>query len=170
MKRMMERVEANDPMAIYNLGIDYRDGEYGFPQDYTKALELFHRAGGLGLSSAYCSIGYAYDHGNGVEVDKKKAEHYYELAAILGDEIARSNLGVYEKKAGNMDRALKHYMIAARGGRSNSLEKVKDMYSNGYATKEDYTKALKSYQAYLGEIKSVQRDKAAAANEEYRYY
>jgi len=43
MKRMMERVEANDPMAIYNLGCCYRDGEDGYPQDYTKALELWHR-------------------------------------------------------------------------------------------------------------------------------
>jgi len=113
-----------------------------------KALQLWHRAGELGFSKAYLSIGYAYDQGKGVKVDKKKAEHYYELAAILGDEIARFNLGVHEKKAGNMDRALKHYMIAAR-------KEFKDMYSNGNATKDDYTKALQSYQVYLGEIKSV---------------
>ena len=34
----------------------------------------------------------------------------------------------------------------------------------------DYTAALQLYQVYLGEIKSPQRDKAAAAREEYRYY
>ena len=44
------------------------------------------------------------------------------------------------------------------------------MYTNGKATKEDYTTALRAYQEYLGEIKSVQRDKAAAASERYRYY
>ncbi len=43
--------------------------------------------------------------------------------------------------------------------------------SNGNATKEEYTKALQLYQAYLSEIKSPQRDKAAAAHDEcYRYY
>ena len=42
--------------------------------------------------------------------------------------------------------------------------------SNGNATKEVYTKALKAYQEYLAEIKSVQRDKAAAADESYQYY
>ena len=31
-------------------------------------------------------------------------------------------------------------------------------------------KALQSYQTYLEEIKSDQRDKAAAADEKYRYY
>ena len=84
--------------------------------------------------------------------------------------MARFNLGICERDEGNMDRALKHYMIAAGSGHSNSLKRIKDLYSKGYATKEDYMKALQSYQEYLGEIKSVQRDVAAAAGEEYRYY
>jgi TPR repeat protein len=88
----------------------------------------------------------------------------------MGNEVARYNLGVNEENAGNFDRARKHYIIAARGGNSESLEAVKDLYSMGYATKEDYTKALQLYQVYLGEIKSTQRDKVAAADEENRYY
>ena len=43
-------------------------------------------------------------------------------------------------------------------------------YKYGYATKEDYTKALLTYQSYLGEIKSKQRDEAAEADDQYRYY
>ena len=39
----------------------------------------------------------------------------------------------------------------------------------GHATKDDYAKALRAYQAYLAEIKSDQRDKAAAASADYRY-
>ena len=39
-ERIKKRVEADDPMAIYNLGCYYRDGINGYPQDYTKALEL----------------------------------------------------------------------------------------------------------------------------------
>ena len=69
-----------------------------------------------------------------------------------------------------MDRAFRHLMIAARSGLSESLDIIKQMYSKGYATKDDYTKALRSYQEYLCEIKSDQRDKAAAADEENRYY
>jgi len=38
------------------------------------------------------------------------------------------------------------------------------------ATKDDYTEELQSYQVYLGEIKSDQRDKAAALNAHNRYY
>ena len=115
-------------------------------------------------------IGVAYDLGEGVEVDKKKAKHYYELAAIGGDVSARYNLGSMEEGSAHFDRALNHYMIAVRGGLSDSLEAIKELYTDGIATKDDYTKALQVYQDYLGEIKSKQRDEAAAAREDYRYY
>ena len=65
---------------------------------------------------------------------------------------------------------MKHRMIAVSSGYDGSLVRIKQLYTDGHATKEDYTKALKLYQAYLGEIKSVQRDKAAAADERNRYY
>jgi len=170
LKRMKQRVEADDPIAIHNTGCDYRDGINGYPQDYTKALELCHRAAKLGYAKAYVNIGYIYDLGTGVQIDKKKAAHYYELAAIGGDEVSRYNLALDEQTAGNIQRALKHFMIAVRGGDAPSLKEIQKLYSDGHVTKEDYAKALKSYQEYLAEIKSVQRDKAAAAHERYRYY
>ena len=78
-----------------------------------------------------------------------------------------------------MERAIKHWMIALRDGYTDSLKNVKSMYENGHITKEEYTQSLRLYQVYLGEIKSEQRDEAAAfddtyklskANEEYKYY
>jgi len=140
------------------------------PQDYIKALELFHQAAELGYTEAYLNIGYVYDNGLGVKVDEKKANHYYELSAMGGDEVARNNLGNNELRADNVNRALKHYMIAVRVGCADSLTNIKQMHSDGDATKEDYTTALQAYQEYLSEIKSSQRDKAAAADEDYRYY
>ena len=109
--------------------------------------------------------------GKGVEIDKKKARYYWGLAAMGGDIQARHNLGNNEAKAGNIDRALKHYLIAAGSGSSKSLELIKEMYSRRHAAREDYAEALQSYQTYLGEIRSRQRDQAAAFSEElYRYY
>ena len=169
-EREKKRMEVNDAIAIQMIGYYYRDGVYGYPQDFIKALELFHRAAELGCSRAYNSIGYVYEVGSrGVEIDEKKALYYYELAAMRGNEYARYNLGNSEKRLGNMNRALKHYMIAAASGHSDSLEMIKSLYSDGSATKDDYTKALRSYQEYLGEIKSKQRDDAAADNR-HRYY
>jgi len=168
---LKKRIEAGDSQAMYNQGCGHRDGIHGCPQDYGKGLELWHRAGELGYSAAHTAIGNAYYYGVGVEVDKEKAKHYYELAAIGGCVIARYNLGCFEKKAGNLDRALRHFMIAARSGHGKSLKQIKRLCTNGHVTDEDYTEALQSYQEYLGEIKSRQRDEAAAARGElYRYY
>jgi len=168
---MTKRVEANDPIAIYNHGNYYSDGRNGLPQDHIKALELWHRAGEHGFAKAYVNIGYAYQYGEGVEVDEKKAIHYYELAAMAGDADARHNLGLEEERVGNMGRAINHHMIAVRAGDNDSLKEIQDLYSDGHATKEDYMRALQSYQTYLAEIKSKQRDEAAAFDsEEYCYY
>ena len=170
MQRLTKRMELDDPIAIFNLGYYYREGKRGFPQDYGKALELWHRAAELGEAEAYTAIGNAYEFGRGVEIDMKTGNYYYELAAMKGETSARYNLGLNEFRVGNWERVLKHYMIAVRGGHSKSLDQIKVLYSNGHATKEDYTKALQSYQAYLAEIKSDQRDKAAAAGDGNRYY
>ena len=165
-----KRVEVDDAVAIYEMGCCYYHGIYGLPQNIYKALELWHRAAELGSASSYYSIGDAYHSGIGVERNEKKATHYFELAAIGGHMGSRNNLGCLEGKAGNYDRALKHFMIAAGSGEKESLSAIQDMFKMGMATKEDYTQALRVYQAYLGEIKSVQRNEAAAANERYKYY
>jgi len=167
-ERELKRVEANDPLAINTLGCDYRDGTKRH-RDYTKALELFHRAGELGYTEAYTSIGSLYFNGKGVKVDEKKALHYFERAAIAGDVYARYNLGISEEDTGNFDRAVKHLMIAVRSGDNCSLEEIKRIYSDGHATKDDYTKSLRLYQEYLGEVKSRQRDEAAAFDQDYKY-
>ena len=102
-------------------------------------------------------------------MNKQKTKHYWELAAMQGHVKARGNLGSLEANVGNFDRALRHYMIAVRSGCNDSMNLVRLMYSNGAATKDDYTKALRAYQAYLDEIRSDQRDKAATADEDYKY-
>ena len=165
-------METGDATAIFNIGNWYFKGMNGYPQDQAKALELWHQAGRLGNSRAYFNIGHAYDDGFGVKQDEKKAIHYWEIAAMLGDVDARHNLGVFEEEEkGNTERALKHFMIAVRDGDNDSLNRIQTLFrTNKRATKEDYTKALRAYQAYLKEIKSDERDKAAAADEYYKYH
>ena len=134
------------------------------------ALELYHQAAKLGNAKSYYNMACAYITGNGVERDEKKAKHYYELAAMGGDEQARHHLFNLEGCAGNMDRALKHLMISAGLGYSDSLEQIKLLFKNGLVIKDDYAKALQAYQAHLNEIKSPQRDEAAAFHDAHKYY
>ena len=165
-ERLEKRMEMGDAYAFGIMGNYYDRGKCGLPQDSAKAIEYWQKAGKL----AYTNIGLAHDNGDGVERDAKMASHYDELAAMEGNVTARHNLGANEYNAGNYDRALKHFMIAVRGGCPHSVKKIQQMYMDGHVTKDDYANALRSYQAYLNEIKSDQRDKAAAFSESYRYY
>ena len=99
----------------------------------------------------------------------KKANHYYELAAMGGCVTARHNLGNNEYLEGNMERAIKHYTISLGDGFDRSLKAIRGLYSKGYVTKDDYAKALRAYQEYLDDIRSPQRDEAAAHSADYKY-
>ena len=169
LESLKKRIEVGDAKAMNNLGRYYDEGKYGLPQDHAEALELYLRAGELGEAGAYNNISYAYFNGRGVARDEKKALHYWELAAMRGDVCARYILGIIEENRGNIDRALKHFMIAVEGGYADCLKIIKQFFMNGHATKDDYEKALRAYQAYLDEIRSDQRD-AAAKVHGYRYY
>ena len=165
-ERLKKRMEVGDANAFSMVGCYYYLGRYGLLQNSAKAVEFWHKAGRFG----YKNIGHAYSNGDGVERDKKMAKHYYELAAMEGEVTARNNLGVDEYNAGNYDKALKHFMIAVRGGDTHSLKAIQRMYTDGHVTKDHYATALRSHQVYLNEIKSDQRDKAAALGDDYRYY
>ena len=164
-----KRIKAEDASAFFQLGSYYQAGLFGLPQDSDKARDFYLRAGKLGSAKAYCNIGIECFSDSGAGRDEKKALYYWELAAIGGCEKARYNIGIMEARAGNITRALKHFMIAAECGETESLDKIRKFYSNGHATKHDYTKALKYRQAYVSEVKSNQRE-AAALNEGYYYY
>jgi len=169
-ERLRKRVDVGDAHAISSLG-DYYYGGVGMSQDHTKALELWHQAVELGNKDAYFYIGKACCCGKGVERDLKlkKAAHYWELGAIGGDTNSRIALGFIEQDSGNIERALRHYKISVTGGNNGSFNRIKKLYSNGHVTKDEYTEALRAYQKYLNDVKSRQRDEAAAANDKYKY-
>ena len=148
--------------AFHLLAAEYAHGTMGLPQDYQKAIELNLKAGELGCSRGYFQVGQAYNSGRGVEVDKKKAKHYFELAAMNGHIKARHNLGCLENEAGNTDRAIKHFIIAARAGHEGSLGNVRTGFMDGWVTKDEYANTLRAYQKIQDEMKSDERDKAAS--------
>jgi hypothetical protein len=77
-----------------------------------------------------------------------------------GNALARHNLGILEKRAGNMTRAMKHWMISAAAGRDDSLKAIRE---HGHVTKDDFEKALRAHFDAKNEMKSDQREAAAAA-------
>jgi TPR repeat protein len=91
-----------------------------------------------------------------------KAIHHYEKAAIGGHPQARYNLGCYEEKNGNIDRAVKHFVIAANLGYEKSMKALWKYYSSGHITKEKLDATLRAHQSAIDETKSAQRDAAEA--------
>ena len=111
---------------------------------------------------AYYNLGQSYRDGSGgLEVDEKKATYYYELAAMGGSAQARNNLGCLEEDGGNVDRAMKHWKIAARAGHEDSLDAVKKGFQYGLVTKDEYASTLRAHHERQKETKSEERDEAA---------
>jgi TPR repeat protein len=152
-----KRVAANDSENMYQLGRKYLNGDHelDIKKDEVNAFKLFH-------AQAYFNLGFMYDKGVGLSKDGTKARQYHELAAIKGCTVSRLSLGAFEVAAGNADRAIKHCLIAAEFGVVEAVDFIRNSLISGHATKDQYVQALRLYQAYLDEVKSDQRDKAAA--------
>jgi TPR repeat protein len=168
-ERLKKLMEKGNAYAFYQLGGFYRNGTCGLPRDRAKANELYLKAGELGCADAYYNLGCAHENGRGVEIDEEKARYYYELAAINGSIAARHNIGFMELQTGtgNHQRAMKHFIIAARAGDDESLDVVKGGYMNGFVIKEEYANTLRECQKSQDEMKSDARDKALAARNYY---
>lgn len=153
------------------LAHQYSKGSMGLPKDSQKAYELWSQAINLGSINAQYNISVSYvskdDELSSVatylNIDEEQAIqnsiHHTELAAIGGHEIARNNLGALEASLGNMNRAMKHWMISARAGFDISLKQIGNGYKAGLVTKDEYASTLRSYQSSLDEMKSEQRSK-----------
>ena len=165
-KRVKKRAEKDDAEAINMLGCAYFGGEMGLRRNVEKASKLWIRAGKLGYALAYGKIAYSYSDGQGVERDEKKAKYYFELAAMGGDAVARHNLGVNEYRAGNMNRAVMHWMISAGAGDDVSLTAIRRCFLKGLATRDDFERALRSHKEAVDEMKSDQREAADAYREQ----
>ena len=61
-----------------------------------------------------------------------------------------------------MDRAVKHWMIAAGAGDDNALTAIQSCFMGGHVTKDDFEMALRGHKKAEDETKSAQRDAAAA--------
>ena len=149
--RCKERMNAGHAETFYYMGnIMYHE-----KGDIDKALEMWNLGANLGHAASHHSIADVYLHEyGGKKKDDKKAQYHLEHAAIGGHEMARHSLGINEFNAGNMDRAMKHFMMAARTGYDEPLKLLKDGYSWGIVSKDEYASTLRAHKASQDEMKS----------------
>ena len=157
---LQARVEKRDPGAISSLANKYHHGTLGLQKDMRRAVELYTEAAELGSIEALFNLGNAYYHGDGVPVDEAKGVQFWTKAAMQGHVEGRNNLGGYEWVEGSHDRAVRHFLISAKVGSKMSVENIKNMFTLGIATKEQYAEALRGYQDAVKEMKSHDREEA----------
>ena len=153
--RKMKRVEANDPAAIY------REGELQFEKgNHKQAFDYYTRAAALGELEAHTELANMYRLGLGIEKDLEKFLEHLEEASIGGHPTARYSLGSYEFNNLNIERAVKHWIIAAKQGDDKAIEELMKMFSVGYVEKDVLDATLRAHKAAVDATKSPQREEA----------
>ena len=186
------RSKANDPAAICFAGLEHleKGNKHRAFAYFTKAAELGDVEAHYQLSNMY-QLGLSvrkdgrkvYYLGEGVEKNVGKEIYHLEEAAIGGHPEARHRLGVHEWSNGNFERAVKHWIIAARHGYNESIKQLMKIFklsSSGnegaierderderevghkptYVSKEVLDATLRAHKAAVDATKSPQREAA----------
>ena len=155
-----KRVDKGDAEAIKCLGEQFCNGNLGLTKDVPRAIELWTEVAELGSLDAHYQLGCVYYYGDGVEEDEQRGIHNWQQAAKQGNAPSRHGLGFAEHCNGNYEVAVQHFMISAKMGYEKSLNKIKEMFMEGPATKAQYAEALLGYRDAMEEMKSPQREEA----------
>ncbi len=162
-KRLMKRVKANDPAALRFIGTErFYEGDHG------AAVEYWKKAAELEEIRSHYELSCLYGEGNGVKKNEEKAVYHAEQAAIGGHPDARYNLGCTEGDNGNIERAVKHFIIAANLGCETSMKELWSEYKDGNITKEELEATLRTHKVAIDATKSPEREAAEAWRQRQR--
>jgi len=89
--RILNRADAGDSTAQYEMALRYADGE-GVPQNYRDAMAWFAKAAANGNDNAQWKLGLGYIKGIGVPHDERKAVVRFKRAANHGNIRAQNAL------------------------------------------------------------------------------
>lgn len=124
----LERAQAGDAQAQFELGQAYEDGK-GVPQDDDRAAEWFRKSAEQGNAQGQNSLGVMYAQGRGVKRDKEEAVRWYRKAAKEGLPEAIYNVAIsYYNGEGtdpNLSYAATWMMLASRKGDAQATEALK---------------------------------------------
>jgi putative methionine-R-sulfoxide reductase with GAF domain len=178
--RVLNRGNAGDPIAQYEMAVRYADGE-GVPQNYQDAMAWFAKAAANGNEKAQWKLGLGYIKGIGVPHDEREAVIWFKRAANRGDIRAQSALSdVYLRGRGVPRDYVRAYTWAniAAGLGENDNDRLKAIRSRMAAIQiedadrrtsiwweHERRRAAKSGQPSESEAtKAVQSSESGAAN------
>jgi hypothetical protein len=77
---------------------------------------------------------------------------------MAGHELARNNIGTMEAQSGNMERAVKHWMIAASAGDYDAMSALLIALEDCVVSRVAMDSILTSYNNSCAEMRSEARD------------
>lgn len=157
LKKLTER---GDHEAMASLANEHFTGVF-MRRDEKRAIELYHTAAVAGSPKACAFIAQRCWRGDfpSIKRDVDKARRLYSRAARLGgDPGALYNLGIIREEDGYSDFVY-YTLAAASAGKKDAMGAVKNDFLAKRITKEEYSGALRSYQATHEELQSESRKK-----------
>merc|ERR1711865_17171 len=92
LNKLRQKVKKKKAWAIIEMGRRYQFGN-GVVLSLDKAIDYYKKGTELGDPRCMDALGYMYDKGEGVAVNKKLAFEYFQMAAFKGFDVAQHNLG-----------------------------------------------------------------------------
>ena len=77
---------------------------------------------------------------------------------MAGDEVAWCIVGILECDSGNIERALKHWTIAASAGQYTAMHELRESFEKGQLSRESIDSTLTAYNYSCAEMRSEARD------------
>lgn len=122
------------------LRIAFAAGEDG---DFERARKCYERGAALGDGMCFQALGYMYDVGEGVSVDKALAMKLYRKAWRRGDHAAASNIAILYRERGNMRTMFQWFERVAHAGDGSAQLEMAKCYLSGVGVRKDIQSALR---------------------------
>lgn len=143
MEQIRAAAEQGDAFALYLVSIAYWDGRGGVAKNMVQARYYMRRSAARGFVRAVNALGTLYSiAADGVEADTAEALAWHEVAAEMGNVSAINNMGVIYREAGDIDRAVEKFTLAAERGYAIGWSNLGWLYGASAYGRQDRARAL----------------------------
>jgi TPR repeat protein len=93
LKLLLKSANRGHAIALHDMGVIFRDAEFGVRQDFQRAFKMFSHSAELGFAGAQNNLGDLYENGFGTDKSYGDAMYWYLQAAQQGEPTAYLGLG-----------------------------------------------------------------------------
>ena len=131
-------------------------------EDFARARELWERGASLGDPACWVGLGFMFDTGQGVEVDKEKALRCYRAAWRQRNASAANNIAGLYRQMGNRRAMFRWLRRAAEHGDDGANLDLSRCYLNGVGVRRSLDEAVRCLARVMagGCVSEAERDEA----------